>query len=196
MNRQNDRSFLQPEQLKTMQEKDFGNSSMKDDMSERMEDSPVRFDKEAFDNEDKIISASTSGIQHSKDEVETFDGMFKGDIHDSASWFNGYQAGFEIPIGYGRDGEIRKLILEYCGHSKNVLVSGSRYRNYFLITLIMSALVSYSPDDVQIYLLDFKEGRIFREFTRYRLPSLRVVAINSEREYGLSTLKELIEERH
>ena len=44
MNRQNDHSFLQPEQLKTMQEKDFGNSSMKDDMSERVEDSPVRFD--------------------------------------------------------------------------------------------------------------------------------------------------------
>ena len=45
-----------------------------------------------------------------------------------------------------------------------------------------------------MYLLDFKEGVEFSAYTRYRLPSLRVVAINSEREFGLNVLKELCTE--
>ena len=67
-------------------------------------------------------------------------------------------------------------------------------KSTLLHTLIMSTLISYSPDEVQMYLLDFKEGVEFSAYTRYRLPSLRVVAINSEREFGLNVLKELCTE--
>ena len=45
-----------------------------------------------------------------------------------------------------------------------------------------------------MYLLDFKEGVEFNPYTKYRLPSLKVVAINSEREFGLTVLKELCAE--
>lgn len=67
-------------------------------------------------------------------------------------------------------------------------------KSTLLHTLIMSTLLSYSPDEVQLYLLDFKEGVEFSPYTKYRLPSLRVVAINSEREFGLTVLKELCTE--
>jgi hypothetical protein len=55
---------------------------------------------------------------------------------------------------------------------------------------------SYSPDDLTLYLLDFKEGVSFREFTPTDrdptwIPHTRAVGIESDRTYGLAVLREL-----
>ena len=42
-----------------------------------------------------------------------------------------------------------------------------------------------------MYLIDFKEGVEFQWYATYRLPHARVVAIQSEREFGLSVLQRL-----
>jgi hypothetical protein len=49
----------------------------------------------------------------------------------------------------------------------------------------------YSPDEVELYLIDFKEGVEFQWYAALRLPHARVVAIESEREFGLSVLQRL-----
>ena len=67
-------------------------------------------------------------------------------------------------------------------------------KSTLLHTIIMSTLLNYSPEEVQMYLVDFKEGVEFKTYTRFNLPSLRVVAIDSEREFGLNILKELCRE--
>lgn len=49
----------------------------------------------------------------------------------------------------------------------------------------------YSPDEAELYLIDFKKGVEFRAYAANRLPHAKVVAIESEREFGLSVLQRL-----
>ena len=51
-----------------------------------------------------------------------------------------------------------------------------------------------SPDQVEFYLVDFKKGVEFKCYAAARLPHARVVAIESDREFGLSVLKRVDEE--
>lgn len=149
-------------------------------------------------NKGKIIPIISTAIEHSQLKVEHFDSMYKEDIYDSNNWFTGNHDEIAIPIGIKGANTIVKMVLGRGGGSTehHALIAGQTGagKSTLLHTLIMSTLISYSPDEVQMYLLDFKEGVEFSAYTRYRLPSLRVVAINSEREFGLTVLKELCTE--
>jgi hypothetical protein len=76
--------------------------------------------------------------------------------------------------------------------------SGAGKTNVLLILLY--ALTSrYSPDELWLYLLDFKEGVSFVEFTptpadESWVPHARTVGIESDREYGLAVLRALTRE--
>src|SRR5262249_54937528 len=48
-----------------------------------------------------------------------------------------------------------------------------------------------SPEEVELYLVDFKKGVEFKTYATHELPHARVVAIESEREFGLSVLQRL-----
>ncbi|MEM7392363.1 MAG: FtsK/SpoIIIE domain-containing protein, partial [Verrucomicrobiota bacterium] len=50
------------------------------------------------------------------------------------------------------------------------------------------------PNDVEFYLVDFKKGVEFKCYGNYRLPHARVVAIESDREFGMSVLSRIDEE--
>jgi DNA segregation ATPase FtsK/SpoIIIE-like protein len=60
-----------------------------------------------------------------------------------------------------------------------------------LHALITNAALHYSPDQVEFYLIDFKKGVEFKTYATHRLPHARVIAIESEREFGLSVLERL-----
>ena len=51
-----------------------------------------------------------------------------------------------------------------------------------------------SPEQVEFYLVDFKKGVEFKCYAANRLPHARVVAIESDREFGLSVLQRVDEE--
>ena len=51
-----------------------------------------------------------------------------------------------------------------------------------------------SPEQVEFYLVDFKKGVEFKCYATQRLPHARVVAIESDREFGLSVLQRVDEE--
>jgi len=57
--------------------------------------------------------------------------------------------------------------------------------------LITSLALNYSPNEIQFYLIDFKKGVEFKLYDHDRLPHSRVIAIESEREFGLSVLEQL-----
>src|SRR5438046_789634 len=57
--------------------------------------------------------------------------------------------------------------------------------------LITNLALFYSPDEVELYLVDFKKGVEFKTYAVHELPHARVVAIESEREFGLSVLQRL-----
>ncbi|WP_410810895.1 FtsK/SpoIIIE domain-containing protein [Micromonospora sp. 067-2] len=69
-------------------------------------------------------------------------------------------------------------------------------KTVFLLDVLYGLAARYSPADLQLYLLDFKEGVSFTEFVPTGrdpswLPHARAVGIESDREYGLAVLREL-----
>lgn len=153
---------------------------------------------DVMQNKDSILEQIGNAIDHMRGKIEHFESMFKADIYDSNNWFTGNHDEIAIALGIKGADNVVKMVLGRGGGSTehHALIAGQTGagKSTLLHTLIMSTLISYSPDEVQMYLLDFKEGVEFSAYTRYRLPSLRVVAINSEREFGLNVLKELCTE--
>lgn len=151
-----------------------------------------------IENNDSIIESLKTNIDHSVVKIEKFADMFNYDIEDSNKWFTGNDHEICIPLGIKGADTVVSMILGKGGGSTehHVLIAGQTGagKTTLLHTLIMSTLIQYSPDDVQMYLVDFKEGVEFKPYTKYKLPSLRVVAIDSEREFGLNILNELCTE--
>src|SRR6185312_9446535 len=59
-----------------------------------------------------------------------------------------------------------------------------------LHVLITNLALTYSPDELELYLIDFKTVG-FAFYAMHQLPHARVIATQSEREFGLSVLKRL-----
>jgi hypothetical protein len=69
-------------------------------------------------------------------------------------------------------------------------------KTVFLLDVLYGLAARYSPDELALYLLDFKEGISFTEFTPTArdpsfIPHARAVGIESDREYGVAVLREL-----
>ena len=79
------------------------------------------------------------------------------------------------------------------GTAQHALVAGKTGsgKSTLLHALITNLALTYSPEEAELYLVDFKEGVEFQWYATYRLPHARVVAIQSEREFGLSVLQRL-----
>ncbi|MGV1049823.1 MAG: FtsK/SpoIIIE domain-containing protein [Solirubrobacterales bacterium] len=69
-------------------------------------------------------------------------------------------------------------------------------KSNLLRVLIYGLAHRYAPEEIELYLLDFKEGVEFREFASSPgdpafLPHARVVSINSDRAFGVAVLEHL-----
>ncbi|MBT0768010.1 hypothetical protein KIH74_03685 [Kineosporia sp. J2-2] len=72
-------------------------------------------------------------------------------------------------------------------------------KTVFLLDILYGLAARYSPDELALYLLDFKEGVSFSEFIPTEVdptwvPHARTVGVESDREYGLAVLTELVRE--
>ena len=72
-------------------------------------------------------------------------------------------------------------------------------KTVFLLDMLYGLTARYSPDELALYLLDFKEGVSFTEFIPTDrdptwVPHARAVGVESDREYGLAVLSELVRE--
>src|SRR4029077_8273633 len=79
------------------------------------------------------------------------------------------------------------------GTAQHALVAGKTGsgKSTLLHALITNLALNYSPEEAELYLVDFKKGVEFQGYAAHRLPHARVVAIESEREFGLSVLQRL-----
>lgn len=108
--------------------------------------------------------------------------------------------GLRIPIGF--DGRGRVVALELgSGASHHALMVGKTGsgKSRFLQTLALASAELYSPDELELALIDCKEGVGFAEFADKQLPHARTVALGSDREFVVSVLKhyeELMRDRN
>ncbi len=101
----------------------------------------------------------------------------------------------EVPFGMGDDMLVKSLRITQESGQNTVVVIGipGSGKSVFLHSLICSAAIKYSPDELRMYLIDFS-GVEFNTYAIGQLPHARVIAPEAEREFGLSILRELVEE--
>ena len=107
-------------------------------------------------------------------------------------WTNDSRSGLDIPLGRAGASRLQHMKLGR-GTSQHVLVAGKTGsgKSTLMHALIVNAALRYSPDELEFYLIDFKKGVEFKTYASWGLPHARVIAVESEREFGLSVLQRL-----
>jgi hypothetical protein len=99
-----------------------------------------------------------------------------------------------IDVALGKSGATKRQILSLGqGTSQHVLIAGrtGSGKSTLMHALITNLALNYSPDEIDLYLIDFKKGVEFKVYATFELPHASVVAIESEREFGISVLQRL-----
>lgn len=115
---------------------------------------------------------------------------------DPSTWWTGSSAssiGAAIGRASARDVAMLTLDTEILSGALLVGRPGSG-KTTLLHAAIMSLVTQYGPDELELYLLDFKEGVEFKSYGTLGLPHARCVAVESEREFGLSVLQSVADE--
>jgi hypothetical protein len=103
----------------------------------------------------------------------------------------------ELRVAIGRTGATK---LQYLAMGKGTrqhgLVAGKTGsgKSTLFHVVVTNLSLWCNPEQVEFYLIDFKKGVEFKCYATHRLPHARVVAIESDREFGLSVLQRLDEE--
>ena len=97
-----------------------------------------------------------------------------------------------VPIGRAGATRLQRFELG-SGVAHHALVAGrtGSGKSSLLHVLIANLCLWYPPDQLELYLIDFKKGVEFKPYVNRRPPHLRAVAVESDREFGLSILKRL-----
>lgn len=101
----------------------------------------------------------------------------------------------KIPVGVG-DGDSIVSITIGEGSSHHGLIAGATGsgKSTLLHTLIMSSMLHYSPDQLHLYLMDFKSGTEFKVYESVKLPHIQLLALDAMQEFGESILENLVKE--
>lgn len=100
-----------------------------------------------------------------------------------------------VPIGRTGATKLQYLALGQ-GTRQHGLVAGKTGsgKSTLFHVIITNLSLWCSPDQVQFYLVDFKKGVEFKCYATHKLPHARVIAIESDREFGLSVLQHVDDE--
>jgi S-DNA-T family DNA segregation ATPase FtsK/SpoIIIE len=114
---------------------------------------------------------------------------------DHGWWAESSAAGLSVTVGISGDAPIS---LHFADLTPHWLVGGRSGggKTAFLIDVLYGLCTRYDPEELALYLLDFKEGVSFSEFIPTArdgswLPHARAVGVESDRTYGLAVLREL-----
>ena len=137
----------------------------------------------------RIVKQMAEASRHARRVEVAFDRIAP---KPDAVWSKDSRSGIDIPLGRAGATKLQHLKLGQ-GTSQHMLVAGKTGsgKSTFLHTLIINVSMYYSPLEVNFYLIDFKKGVEFKDYAALQLPHARVVAIESDREFGVSVLQNL-----
>ena len=97
-----------------------------------------------------------------------------------------------VPVGRSGATKVQELRLGK-GVAQHVLIAGKTGsgKSTLLHAMVTNLALWYSPDEVEFYLVDFKKGVEFKTYATHSLPHARAIAVESDREFGLSVLQRL-----
>jgi hypothetical protein len=123
------------------------------------------------------------------------------DIQDiNQQWLANSRDGLTFTIGkYGSE-NIDIILGDERYQRHNALISGAvgQGKSNLIAVIIHSLCQRYSPKELRLYLLDFKEGVTLKPYSNIGhaeyLPQANVLGLESDQQFGLSVLKDLFRE--
>ncbi|TVQ54977.1 MAG: DNA translocase FtsK [Phycisphaerales bacterium] len=114
---------------------------------------------------------------------------------EDAVWSRTTESEFKVALGRAGATKLQSMTLGR-GTAQHVLIAGKTGsgKSTLLHALITNLALWYSPDEAELYLVDFKKGVEFKTYATHRIPHLRAVAVESDREFGLSVLQRVDQE--
>lgn len=123
-----------------------------------------------------------------KDEIDVF-------WNDDNFWNSNAKDGVTVPIGWDKNEDVINFELGFDHSEHHTLIggrSGSGKSN--LVNIIIQNLAYlYSPLEIELFLLDYKEGVEFNSYTTPMLNHTSLIAINSNVSYGVTFLEYIIQ---
>ena len=172
----------------------------------------IAWRKDRFVLQNKVLSALPLEVQSPPD-----DDLFRTLVHQAGTqakqagtvqvpiemvmptaaqiWTGDSTREFRLPLGRLGASKLQYLTLGK-GTAQHALIAGrtGSGKSTLMNVVITAAALWFSPSQVELYLIDFKKGVEFRAYAVAKLPHAKVVAIESEREFGLSVLRKLDDE--
>ena len=99
----------------------------------------------------------------------------------------------DISAPIGLSGAKQQLITFGYGTNQHCLIAGKTGsgKSNLIHVIISNLALKYSPDELEFYLIDFKKGVEFKPYASGKLPHAKAIAIESDREFGLSVLRKI-----
>ncbi len=145
---------------------------------------------------DEFMASLTKGISRAAKDASRVEVPFAMIAPEAGErWGQSSARVLRVPVG--RSGATR---LQYMtlgeGTSQHALIAGKTGsgKSSLLNAMIVSVALWYPPEEVELWLVDFKKGVEFKAYADFALPHLRAVAVESDREFGLSILQGLDDE--
>jgi hypothetical protein len=140
-----------------------------------------------------LIDALVNGVGKQCKESARVQVPFDAVIpQQSEQWSLSTQDGIRLPLGKAGADRLQYMHLGK-GTAQHALIAGktgSGKSNMFHV-IVTNAALWYAPKELEFYLIDFKKGVEFKTYGVNQFPHGRVIAIESDREFGLSVLKRI-----
>jgi S-DNA-T family DNA segregation ATPase FtsK/SpoIIIE len=109
-------------------------------------------------------------------------------------WAGDATDGLDVQIGVDSKGEPQHFVMGVRGVHHGLVGGDVRMGKTNLLHVLISQLaLRYPPDELELYLLDFKEVE-FDAYLTERLPHARAITSRTDREFGLSMLRRFHDE--
>ena len=144
---------------------------------------------------DTLTELVRAAGEHAKD-ANRVEVPFEAVVPKSDDWWT-WDSRNEITVPLGRAGATKLQSMNLGkGTSQHVLISGKTGsgKSTLMHAMITNLAIHYSPRELEFFLVDFKKGVEFKTYAQFELPHARVIAIESEREFGMSVLQRLDDE--
>lgn len=111
---------------------------------------------------------------------------------DEQFWTGSTADDVSVPIGRMGATRLQSMKLGR-GVAQHVLMAGKTGsgKSTLMHAIITNLAMWYSPDEIELYLVDFKKGVEFKTYGVHQLPHARAIAVESDREFGLSVLQRI-----
>lgn len=101
-----------------------------------------------------------------------------------------------IPIGVNETGNVLNIemgdeVANGTSHYGLIVGPTGSGKSSLLHTIIMSSIVNYSPRELELYLLDFKQGNEFKIYENRKIPHIKCLGLDVMQEFGDSVLQDL-----